>query len=255
MCNLHDPAARLVALDAPALLFAARANVWRVVARPYGLLSRLAEESGIGAQMLQDAGTHGGAANAQRIEDGFKLGDIMTIRPGHDDRERGATLVYQEHSLAPIFSPGPSGWVRPTLAQAAPSPSPRQRFAIAKRYLPYRHTPLARPATDDGTSRPAPTPGISCGRRWRCRSVPWVVLSTDTRYAVRTLPLQTRSEAPWACDRHRACVRSAFSRPVDAPESRARLASRTHRQRPMTVVCSLPSFSPSMRTSRDGEIE
>ena len=119
MCNLHDPAAGLVALGAPMRLFAARANVWRVVACPYGLLSRLAEESGIGAQTLQGAGTYCGAANAQSIEDGFKLGDIMTMSPGHDDRQRGTTLVHQEHTLGPIFPPGLSGRVRRTLAPIA----------------------------------------------------------------------------------------------------------------------------------------
>lgn len=70
--NLHGPAVAVVALGAPMRLFAAGANVWHVVARSYRLLSWLAGESGIGAQMLQDASTHCGPANAQNIKDGFK---------------------------------------------------------------------------------------------------------------------------------------------------------------------------------------
>ena len=44
---------------------------------------------------------------------------VIDVRPGHDDRQRDATPVYQQMALAPIFFHDPSGRGRQLLAPAA----------------------------------------------------------------------------------------------------------------------------------------
>ena len=61
-----------------------------------------------------------GALDNDRIQRSGQLRHVVSISSDYDDRQRDATLVDQEHSLAPIFFPDPSGWVRQILEQAAP---------------------------------------------------------------------------------------------------------------------------------------
>ncbi len=39
------------------------------------------------------------------VQSGLYLRDIMSIRPGHDERQWDATTVHQQMAFAPIFSP------------------------------------------------------------------------------------------------------------------------------------------------------
>ena len=100
MRNLHNPAPGLVSIFAAHLFFAARAHMRGIVALHHLPVRRRAAKARIRAQVLR------------------------VIRPDlgalDDDRQRGATRVDQEHSLASIFFPDPSGWVRQILVQAVP---------------------------------------------------------------------------------------------------------------------------------------
>lgn len=76
------------------------------------LFGRSPAKSGIRTQVLAVISAHTGAARNDGIQDGLKLRDIMMIGRGHDDRQRDATRVHQQHSLAPLFFPDPSGLAR-----------------------------------------------------------------------------------------------------------------------------------------------
>jgi len=54
------------------------------------------------------------------IEHGGELTDVMSIRPGDDQRQRDATCVHQEMALASFFSPGLSDSDPLLLLPAAP---------------------------------------------------------------------------------------------------------------------------------------
>ena len=75
--------------------------------------------SGVSAQVL--AATHARrlALDHDGLQHGVELRDVMLIGPGHDERQRDATSVHQQMTLAPLFFPDPSGWGRRTLAPAA----------------------------------------------------------------------------------------------------------------------------------------
>src|SRR3972149_7825413 len=99
--------------------------------------------AGIGAQVLAASLRQCGTRHHDGIEDCFKLADIMSICSGHDDRERDATTVHQQVTLAPLFSPDPSGSVRRIPVRTGPSSSPGAYSAIATQCLRSRRTPPA----------------------------------------------------------------------------------------------------------------
>ncbi len=76
--------------------------------------------AGIGTQVLAAPRARGLALDHDGLQREIDLRDLMLVGPGHDERQRDATAVHQEMSLAPPFSPDPSGWVRPPLAPVAP---------------------------------------------------------------------------------------------------------------------------------------
>ena len=100
------------------VLFAPRPHVGDVVALTDGLLGRMTGKAGVGTQVLRRLGGNRGAGGHQGVQDRFQLRDIMPIGPSHDERERGAMRVHQEHALGPIFSPDRSGLAPPTPAPA-----------------------------------------------------------------------------------------------------------------------------------------
>ena len=104
---------------------------------------RSAGVASISTQVLAASLRRRGTLHHDGVKDGCKLADIMSVCPGHDDRQRDATTVHQQVALAPIFSPDPSGSARQLAQPAAPSSWPRRYSAIARRCLQSRHTPLA----------------------------------------------------------------------------------------------------------------
>jgi len=118
--NFDDPAPRAFALRPVAAFLAAGPHMRGVVPRDHVLPGHGADETGVGTQVLAGAGRHRGSRDHHRVERGHQLGDVISIGRGHDDRQRDATGVHQQHSLASIFFPGRWGWARPTLVPAAP---------------------------------------------------------------------------------------------------------------------------------------
>jgi len=209
------------------VFLAARAHVWNISAPANGLSGRRPVEGGIGTQVLFGVRTAARAAAHDRIE--HELRYVMTIGPGHDDRQRDATSVDQQHSLAPIFSPDPWGLARQILAPEGLSPEPRRRFASAKRCPPCRRTRQAPLATRRGRSPRSPIPGIACGSHWRCRSVLWATPSTGSPCVAHTQLLRTRYVPAWVCAHRRGCVEiSSCLCESAAPVPAARPAARTH---------------------------
>src|SRR5450631_3888308 len=100
MRDFDDPTPNRMSLLLPMFL-ATRAHVWNISAATDGLRRRRTAKAGIGTQMLFGARAEARAAAHDRIEHRLELGDIMMIGRGHDDRQRDATRVDQQHPLAP----------------------------------------------------------------------------------------------------------------------------------------------------------
>jgi hypothetical protein len=180
------------------------------------------------------------------------LGDVMAISPGHDDRWREPTGVYQQRSLASTFFLDPWGWVRLTAVPAAPSVMPRRSFAIAKQYPPSHRARPASPARAPKRSQLAPIPETACGSRWRCRSVRGAAPSTGSACAIHTRSPRTPPAAPSVCDHLPVCARTyAYLAGLAVAESAARLAPKTHR-RLHALLSSSPRSVP--RNVADGGI-
>ena len=81
---------------------------------------RLAAISGIQAQVLGAPFSRHFALDPDGRQNGIELRNIMPVRSGHDERQGDATAVDQQMTLAPIFSPDPSGWARLALVPEAP---------------------------------------------------------------------------------------------------------------------------------------
>jgi hypothetical protein len=99
------------------------------------------------------------------VEGSHQLGDVITISPGHDDRSRDPTGVYQQRSLASISFVGRWGWARLTAVPTVPSVMPRRSFAIARQYLPSPRARRVPPARAPKRSQLAPIPETACGSR------------------------------------------------------------------------------------------
>src|SRR5512139_864548 len=97
MCCFDDPAPVLRRSAGTTLL---PSNAWGVAMLPDRLLGRFSvvatisvqEGTDLGRRWLEDAS----------VKDGAKLGDVIAICSGHDQRQRDATPVYQQMPLGPF---------------------------------------------------------------------------------------------------------------------------------------------------------
>lgn len=144
----------------------------------------------IGTEVLAASLTWQGTRHHNGVKDGGKLADIMAVGRGHDDRQRDAMAVHQQVALAAIFFPDPSDSVRQLPELRALSSWPRRYSATARRSLPTRHTPPARPAIRLRTRRRPATPKSAGEWRWRSRSARRATPSTDSPYARHTRCLE-----------------------------------------------------------------
>src|ERR1700674_1051358 len=253
MSNLHDPSARLMPFDAPPLFLEARSHMRGVAPFADGALRGFTEEARVGAKMLGVLGT--GACDDQAIEDGAKLRDVMTISADHDERERDATRVDQQHSLAPIFFPDPSDWVRPTLAPTGPSPTPRRRFASARQCPPCRRIPPGPPAIASRRHPRVPTQGIACEWRLRSQTAPAAAPSTGTLCVIHRRSPRIPAWHLLASDRPLAGEHIPFQALAVDPGPAAQPVSKILRRLPMRPSSVLPLRSPQNRQRRDGRAE
>src|SRR5271170_7964336 len=113
-------------------------DMGNVAVRCNDTVRRLAGVAGIGTQVLAASLGWRRTLHHNGIEDSSKLAGVMSVCAGHDDRQRDATTVHQQVTLASIFSPDPSGWARPPAGPTGLSSSPHRYSAIATRYLPHR---------------------------------------------------------------------------------------------------------------------
>ncbi len=122
VADLDHPAPSLLGRIAPlgGGLLAAINNVRNVAVRIDDLQSRPTTVSGIGAQVLAAPRGRRLALDHDGTEHLVELRDIVLIGPGHDERQRDATAVHQQVTLAPLFFPDRSGFARPPLAPMGP---------------------------------------------------------------------------------------------------------------------------------------
>ena len=135
MRDLHNPAPGAPG-RVPAFFFGFLSTAFDVrnVARFFDdAKRRFTGIAGVGTQMLVAPLWWVRTLHHNSLKDCANLADIMTVCSGHDDRERDATAVHQQVTLAPIFSPDPSGSGQRILVPGEPSSSPRRRFASATR--------------------------------------------------------------------------------------------------------------------------
>lgn len=116
--DFDDPAPRWVSSLCP-MLFDARAHMGNVATAANRFLGGCTAKPSVGAQVLSPVPSDAWSANDNRVEHGLELRDIMMIGRGDDDRQRDATGVDQQHPLAPLFFPDPSGLARRILGPAA----------------------------------------------------------------------------------------------------------------------------------------
>lgn len=93
----------------------------------------------------------------------------MPIRAGHGERQRVATRIDQQVSLAAVFSPDRSGSPRPLSVPMASSSLPHQCFANARQCRATRHTRPVQLATTIKKNRRAPIPESAHEWHWHYR--------------------------------------------------------------------------------------
>jgi hypothetical protein len=187
MRNLHNPPPGSLRRMLPFLFgfLSAPFNVGNIAVFFNDAQRRNAGIASIRAQVLAAPLCRFGAPYRDAIQNRCKLTDIMSVSSGHDDRQRDATTVHQQVSLAPIFSPDPSGSARQLAEPAAPSSLPRRYSAIARRCLQRRHTRPTRLSIGLRTRPLSATQDNACESRSRYRSVRPAALSTGNQCATR----------------------------------------------------------------------
>lgn len=239
MCHLHNPSPRFLCRVSAfvADFLAAAFDVGNVAVGLDDAQSRSAGIACVGAQMLATPLGCRRAREHEGIQHRLQLTDVMSVGAGHDQRQRNATTVYQQMSLAAIFSPDPSDWGRRLPVPAAPSSWRHQCFASAKRPLQGRRTRLGPRATAPRTHRPSAIREITGEPRWRSRTAQQGSPSIGIPCAGRKRWLQTPSGTTWVCDPRPACGHTLAP---DRELSQAARAPRAPKTRP-----SLPTTAPS----------
>jgi len=121
VADLDNPAASLlerIAALACRLLFATH-HVGDVAMALHRLFVLCTGVPSIGAEMFASALRRVRPLHHDGIENLLKALAVMHVGPGHDERQRDATPVHQQMTLAAFFSPDPSGWGQCLLAPSA----------------------------------------------------------------------------------------------------------------------------------------
>ena len=120
--HLDHPSSRLPLGVAPfdVRLLASVGHVRNVAMVQDDLHGRFASIASVGTQVLVASLWRCLALDHDGLKYRIDLGDVMLIGPGHDDRQRDATPVHQQMSLASLFSPDRSDFGRPLLVPGVP---------------------------------------------------------------------------------------------------------------------------------------
>lgn len=105
MGRFHNPAPVLQRTSSSSFAIPSR-DAWRVASYADLLASRIAVITLIRIQVPFSAFRK---IDDEGIEHGGDLTEVMSMGPGDDQRQRDATSVYQDMSLASLFFPGLSG--------------------------------------------------------------------------------------------------------------------------------------------------
>lgn len=189
--------------------------------------------AGVSAQMLVSPLRRVPALDDDGGENIVESLAVMNVGPAHDERQRDATTVHQQMTLAAFFSPDPSGWGQQLPGPAAPSSSRHPRFASARRCPPSGRTRPGPLSIDPQRTPQLPTQGIACGRCLRCQSAPWAGPSIGSPCAAQRRWPRTPSAPALAAGPLQACAHRSCPL-VSARESMAPHVARTHRLPPMT---------------------
>ena len=121
MTDLHDPAPRLLGWVAPLGLglLGTTDHMRDVAVCLDDRHGRAAAIPGVRTQMLAASLGWRLALDHDGLEHRIELSNVMSVGPGHDERQRDTTAVDQEVALAAIFSPDQSDWLRPPLVPMA----------------------------------------------------------------------------------------------------------------------------------------
>ena len=122
VAHLDNPAPRLLLGVAPFVVRLLASidhvrNVAMVQDDPHGRFASIAR---VCTQMLVAPLRRCLALDHDGLKHRIDLSDVVLIGPGHDDRQRDATPVHQQVSLAPFFFPDRSDCGRPLLVPRAP---------------------------------------------------------------------------------------------------------------------------------------
>jgi hypothetical protein len=199
---LDDPAACAISAAALHLLFAARADVWRVASATGRATNSVGIVALVAAEMLLAPAAGPWAWHRNAIERGVDESLIMHIGAGHRQANRHAASVGEHRPLHAQFAA--IGRVFPGFFPhpAAPWFAPRLSFAIATRCRAGHHSVSIATSTigeehpvpstlgsTDGSCCPIrsisaqPSTGNRCAIRNRCRSSPAASLPAAVRQA------------------------------------------------------------------------
>ena len=122
VAHLNHPSSRLPLRIAPfdVRLLASVNHVRNVAMVQDDLHGRFAAIACVGTQVFVASLWRCLALDHDGLKYRIDLGDVMLIGPGHDDRQRDATPVHQQMSLASLFSPDRSDFGRPLLVPGVP---------------------------------------------------------------------------------------------------------------------------------------
>jgi len=121
VADLYDPASSLL-LGIAALairLLLAIDDVRDVAVRLDRLKPGATAVSRVGAQVLAASDRRLFPSHDDGLQHRAEHGDVIHVGCGHDERQRDATTVDQQMTLAPLFFPDQSGSARPLLAPSA----------------------------------------------------------------------------------------------------------------------------------------
>ena len=205
-------------------------NMRNIAPRPHLLVSHLASVAFVNAEVLRPFLRRLRPLNHDRVQ---RLGQqlhVVSVGPGDDKRERGATAVHQQAALGPFFSPDQSGCSPPPLAPKELCLASRPGFAIPKRCLPVRRIRPTPRATGARKSLAAATFGSGDEWRWRCQNS-WAEPSIGSRCAAHTQWPRKSHAAKSVCARRPASDGTgACARRADrAAATNVRPATRAHR--------------------------
>lgn len=193
----------------------------------------------VGTKILLHSRAHIGTPDNNAVEKHLQLRNIMPIRPGYDEGQRDATLVYENVTLCSHFFPGPWGLARRTRVPAGLSPLRSPRSATPRQFPPSRRTrPTLLSTKREKNLRPAIS-GNKRGQNSDYRNVPLEAPSTGIQSVVRKGCLQRLFSGLVAFFRPRPCACTPSSDLDAAEESAIRRSPKTHQKLPKIV--SFPS--------------